>query len=85
MITDHVIFYFCVHNLSLHEPPLLSVFFLHMYSSNLMFFFNLQILAGLLQLGNVNFSSSTDDSQPCNLDEESKGIAFSNTLNLLEY
>lgn len=48
-----------------------------MHSCNLMFyFFTLQILAGLLQLGNVNFSSSTDDSQPCNLDKESGGIIF---------
>ncbi|KAG8008254.1 Unconventional myosin-XIX [Nibea albiflora] len=31
-----------------------------------------QILAGILQLGNVNFSSSSDESQPCNLDEQSK-------------
>lgn len=30
-----------------------------------------KILAGILQLGNVNFSSSTDDTQPCNLDKES--------------
>ncbi|XP_056253122.1 unconventional myosin-XIX isoform X2 [Seriola aureovittata] len=30
------------------------------------------ILAGILQLGNVNFSSSTDESQPCNLEEQSK-------------
>ncbi|KAE8287982.1 Unconventional myosin-XIX [Larimichthys crocea] len=31
-----------------------------------------RILAGILQLGNVNFSSSSDESQPCNLDEQSK-------------
>ncbi|XP_045894880.1 unconventional myosin-XIX isoform X2 [Micropterus dolomieu] len=31
-----------------------------------------RILAGILQLGNVNFSSPTDESQPCNLDEQSK-------------
>ncbi|XP_029304565.1 unconventional myosin-XIX isoform X2 [Cottoperca gobio] len=31
-----------------------------------------RILAGILQLGNVNFSSSNDDSQPCNLDEQSQ-------------
>ncbi|KAM8900362.1 unconventional myosin-XIX [Spinachia spinachia] len=31
-----------------------------------------QILAGILQLGNVNFSSSTDESQQCDLDEQSK-------------
>ncbi|XP_074467568.1 unconventional myosin-XIX isoform X1 [Sebastes fasciatus] len=31
-----------------------------------------RIVAGILQLGNVNFSSSTDESQPCNLDELSK-------------
>uniref|UniRef100_A0A4W6EQ70 Myosin XIX n=1 Tax=Lates calcarifer TaxID=8187 RepID=A0A4W6EQ70_LATCA len=31
-----------------------------------------KILAGILQLGNVNFSSSTDESQPCNLQEQSK-------------
>lgn len=30
-----------------------------------------RILAGILQLGNVNFSS-LDESQPCNLDEQSK-------------
>lgn len=36
---------------------------------------SLQILAGILQLGNVNFSSSSDESQPCNLDEQSKGIS----------
>lgn len=34
----------------------------------------LQILAGILQLGNVSFSSSSDESQPCNIDEQSKGI-----------
>ncbi|XP_028277851.1 unconventional myosin-XIX [Parambassis ranga] len=33
-----------------------------------------RILAGILQLGNVSFSSSTDESQPCNLDEQSKGF-----------
>ncbi|XP_032389707.1 unconventional myosin-XIX [Etheostoma spectabile] len=31
-----------------------------------------KILAGILQLGNLNFSSSTDESQPCDLDEQSK-------------
>ncbi|GAA6218408.1 unconventional myosin-XIX [Lates japonicus] len=31
-----------------------------------------KILAGILHLGNVNFSSSTDESQPCNLQEQSK-------------
>ncbi|XP_071316432.1 unconventional myosin-XIX [Trachinotus anak] len=31
-----------------------------------------RILAGILQLGNVNFSSSTDEYQPCNLEEQSK-------------
>uniref|UniRef100_A0A665TJH5 Myosin motor domain-containing protein n=1 Tax=Echeneis naucrates TaxID=173247 RepID=A0A665TJH5_ECHNA len=31
-----------------------------------------RILAGILQLGNVNFSPSTDESQPCNLEEQSK-------------
>lgn len=31
-----------------------------------------RILAGILQLGNVSFSSSTDESQPCNLGEQSK-------------
>ncbi|XP_070773245.1 unconventional myosin-XIX [Enoplosus armatus] len=31
-----------------------------------------RILAGILQLGNVNFSSSMDESQACNLDEQSK-------------
>ncbi|AWP00420.1 putative unconventional myosin-XIX [Scophthalmus maximus] len=31
-----------------------------------------RILAGLLQLGNVSFSSSTDDSQPCDIKEQSK-------------
>uniref|UniRef100_A0A673AYI7 Myosin XIX n=1 Tax=Sphaeramia orbicularis TaxID=375764 RepID=A0A673AYI7_9TELE len=30
------------------------------------------ILAGILQLGNVTFSTWTDESQPCNLTEESK-------------
>nr|XP_019941478.1 PREDICTED: unconventional myosin-XIX [Paralichthys olivaceus] len=30
------------------------------------------ILAGLLQLGNVNFSSSTDESQPCDIEEQSQ-------------
>uniref|UniRef100_A0A8C2X5V8 Myosin XIX n=1 Tax=Cyclopterus lumpus TaxID=8103 RepID=A0A8C2X5V8_CYCLU len=34
-----------------------------------------QILAGILQLGNVNFYSSTDESQPCNLDEQSKDFS----------
>lgn len=41
---------------------------------NIFCFMALQILAGTLQLGNVNFSSSSDESQPCNLDEQSKGI-----------
>ncbi|KAM7374751.1 hypothetical protein PAMP_007391 [Pampus punctatissimus] len=31
-----------------------------------------RILAGILQLGNVNFCSSADESQPCNLEEQSK-------------
>ncbi|XP_049896083.1 unconventional myosin-XIX [Epinephelus moara] len=31
-----------------------------------------RILAGILQLGNFNFSSSTSESQPCDLDEQSK-------------
>lgn len=31
-----------------------------------------RILAGILQLGNVIFSSALDESQPCNLEEESK-------------
>lgn len=31
-----------------------------------------RILAGILQLGNVNFSSPANDSQPCNLQEQSK-------------
>lgn len=31
-----------------------------------------RILAGILQLGNVSFSSSSDDSQPCDLEESSK-------------
>eukprot|EP00066_Takifugu_rubripes_P020053 XP_011609319.1 PREDICTED: unconventional myosin-XIX [Takifugu rubripes] len=31
-----------------------------------------KILAGILQLGNVTFSTSLDESQPCSLDEESK-------------
>ncbi|XP_069003028.1 unconventional myosin-XIX [Embiotoca jacksoni] len=31
-----------------------------------------KVLAGILQLGNVSFSSSTDESQPCHLDEQSK-------------
>uniref|UniRef100_A0A4W6ER36 Myosin XIX n=1 Tax=Lates calcarifer TaxID=8187 RepID=A0A4W6ER36_LATCA len=35
-----------------------------------------KILAGILQLGNVNFSSSTDESQPCNLQEQSKGNGY---------
>ncbi|XP_068600219.1 unconventional myosin-XIX [Brachionichthys hirsutus] len=30
-------------------------------------------LAGILQLGNVSFTSSSDESQPCNPDEQSKG------------
>ncbi|KAM4545775.1 unconventional myosin-XIX [Odontesthes bonariensis] len=30
------------------------------------------ILAGILQLGNVSFSSSTDESQPCHLDKQSE-------------
>uniref|UniRef100_A0A8C2Z1I8 Myosin XIX n=1 Tax=Cyclopterus lumpus TaxID=8103 RepID=A0A8C2Z1I8_CYCLU len=34
-----------------------------------------RILAGILQLGNVNFYSSTDESQPCNLDEQSKDFS----------
>ncbi|XP_062341362.1 unconventional myosin-XIX [Osmerus eperlanus] len=32
------------------------------------------ILAGLLHLGNVNFCSSLDESQPCDLEEQSKGF-----------
>ncbi|XP_034461939.1 unconventional myosin-XIX isoform X1 [Hippoglossus hippoglossus] len=31
-----------------------------------------EILAALLQLGNVNFSSSTDESQPCDIEEQSQ-------------
>lgn len=31
-----------------------------------------RILAGILHLGNVSFSSSTDESQPCSLEEKSK-------------
>ncbi|KAM7398457.1 hypothetical protein PAMA_006389 [Pampus argenteus] len=31
-----------------------------------------RILAGLLQLGNVSFCSSADESQPCNLEQQSK-------------
>ncbi|XP_030648424.1 unconventional myosin-XIX [Chanos chanos] len=31
-----------------------------------------RILAGILQLGNVNFCPATDESRPCELDEESK-------------
>ncbi|KAM9385436.1 unconventional myosin-XIX [Pholidichthys leucotaenia] len=31
-----------------------------------------RILAGILQMGNVSFSSSMDESQPCHLDEQSK-------------
>ncbi|XP_054481344.1 unconventional myosin-XIX [Anoplopoma fimbria] len=34
-----------------------------------------RILAGILQLGNVNFSTSTDESQACNLDEQSKDFS----------
>ncbi|XP_056263817.1 unconventional myosin-XIX isoform X1 [Pseudoliparis swirei] len=34
-----------------------------------------RILAGILQLGNVNFYSSTDESQPCSLDEQSKDFS----------
>ncbi|XP_051256359.1 unconventional myosin-XIX [Dicentrarchus labrax] len=34
-----------------------------------------RILAGILQLGNVNFSSSADESQLCNLDEQSKDFS----------
>lgn len=36
----------------------------------------LQILAGILHLGNVNFCSSADESQPCDLEEQSKGIKY---------
>lgn len=38
-----------------------------------LFLMILQILAGILQLGNVTFSTSMDESQPCSLGEESKG------------
>ncbi|KAM6983429.1 LOW QUALITY PROTEIN: unconventional myosin-XIX [Tautogolabrus adspersus] len=31
-----------------------------------------RILAGILQLGNLNFSSSMDESQPCDLEEQTK-------------
>uniref|UniRef100_UPI0037E7970E unconventional myosin-XIX n=1 Tax=Semicossyphus pulcher TaxID=241346 RepID=UPI0037E7970E len=31
-----------------------------------------RILAGILQLGNLNFSSSTDESKPCDLEEQTK-------------
>ncbi|KAK5859088.1 hypothetical protein PBY51_003179 [Eleginops maclovinus] len=31
-----------------------------------------RILSGILQLGNLDFSSSTDESKPCDLDEQSK-------------
>ncbi|XP_068457373.1 unconventional myosin-XIX [Clinocottus analis] len=34
-----------------------------------------RILAGILQLGNVNFSSSADESQPCALDEQSRDFS----------
>ncbi|KAM6911871.1 unconventional myosin-XIX isoform 2-T2 [Lycodopsis pacificus] len=34
-----------------------------------------RILAGILQLGNVNFSSSADESQPCHLDKQSKDFS----------
>uniref|UniRef100_A0AAX7U023 Myosin motor domain-containing protein n=1 Tax=Astatotilapia calliptera TaxID=8154 RepID=A0AAX7U023_ASTCA len=34
------------------------------------------ILAGILQLGNVSFSSSADESQPCHLDAKSKGTGY---------
>uniref|UniRef100_A0A669DUH0 Myosin XIX n=1 Tax=Oreochromis niloticus TaxID=8128 RepID=A0A669DUH0_ORENI len=33
-----------------------------------------RILAGILQLGNVSFSSSADESQPCHLDAKSKNF-----------
>uniref|UniRef100_A0A8C5GSZ5 Myosin motor domain-containing protein n=1 Tax=Gouania willdenowi TaxID=441366 RepID=A0A8C5GSZ5_GOUWI len=33
-----------------------------------------RILAGILHLGNLGFSSSVDESQPCNLDEKAKGF-----------
>lgn len=36
----------------------------------------LQILAGILQLGNVNFSTSLDESQPCSLDDQSNGTGW---------
>lgn len=36
----------------------------------------LQILAGILQLGNVNFSTSLDESQPCSLDDRSNGTGW---------
>lgn len=34
----------------------------------------LQILAGILHLGNVSFSSLTDESQPCHLVEQCEGM-----------
>lgn len=42
-----------------------------------------RILAGILHLGNVTFSSSSDESQPCELENHSKGF-LSTTADLLQ-
>lgn len=58
-------FFFCLWNKSvliLLTHPLVSV---------------LQILSGILQLGNVSFSSSSSESQSCSLDKQSEGIEYS--------
>lgn len=85
MMTKLYRFYLTTFHLSNQPLIFFCVFLLQISFLYLFFFIHLQILAGLLQLGNLNFSSSADDSQPCNLGEESEGTAFSNTLNPLEY
>uniref|UniRef100_A0A669EXB6 Myosin XIX n=1 Tax=Oreochromis niloticus TaxID=8128 RepID=A0A669EXB6_ORENI len=42
-----------------------------------------RILAGILQLGNVSFSSSADESQPCHLDAKSKSTGYCFALTFL--
>uniref|UniRef100_A0A671YNA1 Myosin XIX n=1 Tax=Sparus aurata TaxID=8175 RepID=A0A671YNA1_SPAAU len=49
-----------------------SLFLIFMHRITFILHIALQILAGILQLGNVNFSSSSDESQTCDLEELSK-------------
>jgi len=35
-----------------------------------------KIIAGLLQLGNVDFSLASEEAQPCDLEGHSEGVVF---------